>query len=186
MKIGDWIQLSVAIIALLGVLTSIWISIRTLRQNKKMIEEANRPYLIVYGTSLSVHTANYLIVLKNTGKSGATVTCFKSDIDLNDIWGFSEYFNKGASPFDRVENAFIAPGQSFVMHVDYHRACIIGKTKITFDLDYQNEFKKYSNRFVVDLLVQKHQISSKATVKTTDQELDVIAQCLQEELFRNL
>lgn len=49
MTVSDWINLSLSILSFILAVISVVTVVITLRQNHKMIEESNRPYITVYG-----------------------------------------------------------------------------------------------------------------------------------------
>ena len=57
MTVSDWINLSLSILSFILAVISVVTVVITLRQNHKMIEESNRPYITVYGdeTNFSTH-----------------------------------------------------------------------------------------------------------------------------------
>ncbi|TCW59041.1 hypothetical protein EC917_101295 [Bacillus thuringiensis] len=84
---------------------SVVIAVKSLKTTQKSIEEANRPYVVVYKDYVHVlsNITEYLVI-KNFGKTGATI----ESLIFN-----PEYYDKKNNPlFKNLENTFIAPGQS--------------------------------------------------------------------------
>ena len=82
MNTSDIIQLIGILISLATSIAAIMISVKSLKQNSKMIEESTRPYISIYGASTYIGSSDYYIVLKNFGQSSATIHEFLYDFDL--------------------------------------------------------------------------------------------------------
>ncbi|GLB26497.1 hypothetical protein LXJ15735_27380 [Lacrimispora xylanolytica] len=78
--ISDVIQLFSFLVALFIGIVSIKISIKTMSQNSKMIEESTRPILIIYSEYVDAYNLN--LVVKNIGKSCGTIKSFQSNYDF--------------------------------------------------------------------------------------------------------
>lgn len=125
---------------LLGIITistafiSIIISVATLRQNNKMIEESTRPYIVVYGYVTNFGSPVYTIAVKNFGSSAAKITKFQSRYNLDRI-----AINPGEDrvPFDRIKGTLMPPGFSIIRDVNWKD---IGS--IEFEIEYVQGKKK--------------------------------------------
>lgn len=73
MTTSDKIQLLGIVISALTSIIAIFISVHTLRQNSKMIEDSSRPYIGIYGLSTYICDRYYYIIIKNFGQSIAHV-----------------------------------------------------------------------------------------------------------------
>ena len=107
MSLSDSIQVFVSVIA-------VFLSYVAIRQTKKSIQEANRPYIVAYFTSIKVTaTEQIVIVIRNYGQTGATIDSIKivPDITHKKESGFLNNAVKG-NPFKNIRNHFLAPGQS--------------------------------------------------------------------------
>lgn len=171
------------IIELIGVLTSLFtgvvaivISLITLKQNSKMIEESTRPVINIYGQSINPGSPSFYIVVKNFGNSMATITKFDTDFDFTDCYGFSTDRNW----IKEFVNSSIAPGQSRICRLDYQKIT----RPVTFHIEYSSSTKKYSDIMTVDLKSGVALLSAKNS--TEGKELHAISYTLQEMLQKNL
>ena len=83
MSVSDWINLSLSILSFILAVISVITVVITLRQNHKMIEESNRPYISIYGDETNFSSPQFYIVIKNFGKTGAIIKSLECDIDLS-------------------------------------------------------------------------------------------------------
>lgn len=108
------------IIEIAGILTSLFtsiiaiiISVFTLLQNNRMLEESTRPQIAIYGAMLHGNNRGDLyLVVKNVGTTPATFSKFDSDFDFSAC-----YFPDGEGSSSRdyiadLANCTIAPNQS--------------------------------------------------------------------------
>ena len=94
MTASDWIQIAIAIITLLGIITSLVISICTLKQNSKVIEDSNKANIILY-IDFNPTTSRYYIIIKNFGHSVGKLISIKITPKLN--WKKTK-FNQDMKP----------------------------------------------------------------------------------------
>ncbi|SEW38705.1 hypothetical protein [[Clostridium] fimetarium] len=175
MTISDKIQLGTIITTTAFSIIAIIISIRTLRQNSKMLEESTRPVLSIYGESIDTGNPSLYLVIKNFGTSTATISKFYYDFDFTNC-----YCTKGIDFLGKLKNCTIAPGQS--------RICLLEQRYIDrpvkFDIEYKSTTRTYNESFTVDIKAGVGMPSSKN--KTPDMELQTISFTLQEMLQKNL
>ncbi len=164
-----------SVTALVGII-SVIISVCTLKQNSKMIEESTRPYVVVYLTSTNFQAPNLYLVVKNFGKTGAIINSFSSSLDLALIsHGNKELFNG-------IENSFIAPGQSYTTAINF--AKIPDEKNVTFAVKYFTKEKSYSEEFKINLGSYHNVLSVRANTK--DKELKIISYALQDLVEKHL
>lgn len=131
-----------AITALTAII-SIIISVLTLRQNAKTIEETNRPYVCVYGAMINLNKPEIHIVIKNFGATAAYITGFS--VSEN----FSQYaYIPTVVPFAKIKGSFIAPGQRFESIINAGDHKDLGP--IVFSIIYESTSKQYLDTFTVD------------------------------------
>lgn len=175
---SDKIALATVIVtALVGIIAAI-ISVLSLRQNSKMIENSTRPYITVYSGVTSFQNSVFYFIVKNFGVSSAVITNFSSDVDLGNY-----PYPPGSTPFAHIEGATIHPVQSFKASVDIVRL-IKDCSEVTFDLTYRCGKKTYSEHISIDLYLLTDSPSLHAS--TRDAELRVISFALQDMIIRNL
>lgn len=66
---SDKVQVVGIIVSAVISVIAIFISVLTLRQNSKMIEESSRPVISIYSQSINAGTPMLFIVVKNFGSS---------------------------------------------------------------------------------------------------------------------
>ena len=177
MTASDIIQAALLIVTALGVFTSILISVSTLKQNSKMIEETTRPNIIIYKDIYNINSPMEFIVIKNVGGSLAHITNIIYDKDSLDK--ISGQFSKVSKAFEFLNNSYLAPSQSYKIPIKSKDS---GVNNINIKLQYENDAKKYTNDFEINLkqdigitYLQQHQ---------SNNELKVISNAIQELIKR--
>ena len=163
------------ITALVGIV-SVIISVCTLKQNSRMIEESTRPYVVIYLAQVNFQNPNLYLVIKNFGKTGATINTFYSSLALSAI------SHTGTELFKGIEKSFIAPGQSYVSVIDVLK--LPTEKNVTFKIKYSTETKNYSEEFEINLGSYHNVLSSRANTK--DKELKIISYSLQDLVEKHL
>lgn len=178
MIISDIIQIISILVALsLGVI-SIFISIKTLQQNRQMIEDSTRPYIVVYVTQTNFDLPLKYLVVKNFGSSGAQMHFFNCDFDLSQL-----SLVKNQIPFSEIQHSYIAPNQSFVCAIDYDK--IVPSNKhITFNFSYSSGTNTYTEQIKLNLLANEGNLHEK--IAPENEELKTICFTLQELVEKQL
>lgn len=176
---SDIIEIVGIIASLVTSIVAIIISIKTLTQNSKMIEESTRPYIVVYSRTTNFQHPNYYLVVKNFGKSGAVITSFKCDYDLS---LFS--FQKEYVPFEHFSGTFLAPNQSYLCNLDTTKLFHCDPPEFHFSVEYKIGRKKYSDSFTISPKADADLIQTRASTK--DQELRNISYTLQDLVEKQL
>lgn len=173
---SDFIQLFGIVASLVSGIVAIVISLATLHQNSKMLEESYRPVISIYGESLNIGEPILYVIIKNFGSSSAFITKFDYDFDFSSAY----YSDKGVDFLKTLTNATIAPGQSRICALDYHKMT----RPVTFNITYKSSSKIYTDKIVVDF----HAGTSMLTLKqhSPGNELKNISYALQEFLQKNL
>ena len=174
--ISDIIQIFGIIASFATSIIAIVISIITLRQNSKMIEESSRAVIAIYGESINPGSPVFYFVIKNFGHSPATMIKFDSDFDFSGCYGFRTDRNW----LSDLNNCSIAPGQSRICRLDYNKIT----RPITFDIEYLSSGKKYCEKMTVDLKSGADMLTTKSA--TNGAELRTISYTLQEMVQKSL
>ncbi len=82
LSLDNKIEVISIVVSLLTSTIAIIISIKTLKQNSKMISDSTRPYVVMYSKTTNFQTHQLHLILKNFGQSGAVITQFECDFDL--------------------------------------------------------------------------------------------------------
>lgn len=178
LTITDLIEIAGIIISLVTGIVAIVISVLTLKQNSRMIEESSRPYVVVYSTVTNFQEPFYYLVIKNFGQTGALITNFEVNHDLSN---FS--YSKEHVPFSRLKNSFLAPGQSLCCSLDKSKL-FENPVTLDFSIEYSANKKKYAETFSIDARLHSGQLHTRACTK--DKELRNISYTLQEMAERML
>lgn len=171
------------IIQILGITTSfttaivaIIISLITLRQNSKMIEENSRAIISIYPQSINTGTVMLFIVIKNFGNSPAIIQKLDYNFDFTNCYQFR-------SDRDYLKDfigSSLAPGQSLICALDYSKL----SHPVTFTIEYLSLSRKYCEMLTVDLKAGVNIPVPKTA--TEGKELRTIAYSLQEMIQKNL
>lgn len=173
MNISDTIQLIGILISFTTSIVAILISVKSLKQNSKMIEESTRPYISIYGASTYIGSSKYYIVLKNFGQCSATIHEFVYDFDLANFIENSS----PSEPFQCIENTTIVPGQSFHALIDLNKARK-QTNMINFHISYSSGTHKYEEDFCLNLSGNFGNFTSHES--TVGKELAAISETLQD------
>ncbi len=142
MLLSDWINVVLCILSFLLVVISIWVSIRTLKQNEKMIENATRPYImVVYETMILPHDLKRYVVVKNYGQTAAKILHMTCTGIQNEF--FLEQLRK-------CVGATLAPSQRLFY---YYGGPNLGDVEMPiFDYQYTANGKIYSEKVQLQLI----------------------------------
>lgn len=164
------------VVSLVASLIAIFISVASLKQNSKMIEESSRPIIGIYSESVNFGSPTFYLVIKNFGNSLAVITKFKPDFDFSDCYGFRSEKNW----LNDFSNVSIAPGQSHICRLEYDKIT----RPVTFEIEYKSGIKTYSDKITVDLKAGASMLTAKTA--TEGKELRTISYTLQEMVQKNL
>lgn len=144
---SDLLQLIGILCTSLLSIVSIIISVVTLRQNHKMIEESSRPIISIYTQRIYYYdSSHFYLVVKNFGQSTAYMTKFVTDKDFKKFYAIKNSRNY----IDDLNNCVIAPGQCRICHLDYNSI----QEPVHFSIAYHsgaNPKKIYSEEITIDL-----------------------------------
>lgn len=146
MSTYEIIQIAGIIISAFTSIVAIVISVKTLCQNSKMIEESTRPYITVYTNTTYFGEPTLYLVIKNFGSTSATISNFYCDTNLE------EYsYLETIKPFSDINGLNLAPNQkiSYPIKTRNESNELIKNIKISFD--YSDKFKVYSENKVINL-----------------------------------
>ena len=130
LTISDIIEICGIAASLITGIVAIIISIKTLKQNSKMIEESTRPYITIYFQTTTVRTPRAYFVIKNFGNTGATISSITCDYDLKKC-----SLDSRATLFTHISNTFLAPQQSIPCRVDIGNI-VDENISLTFKIKY--------------------------------------------------
>ena len=126
----EYVNIGICIASFILALVSVITVVITIRQNNRMIENATRPYISIYGQSVITPDRNseFYLVIRNFGTSVAIMKEFKIEPDSQDC-----YVNSKARNFlSDMSHAVIAPGQSRICALEYSKL----PDELTFTIVY--------------------------------------------------
>lgn len=170
---SDWIQICGIIVSTTASITAIVISILTLRQNNKMIEEASRPAISIYFDYSQMGQPIGYFIIKNFGASAATILSItysdsikKHPTELADLPAiFNGLIGNTIVPNQKV----LAPFKLY----EYKGGLAV------FDIVYKSMTHTYTEHFVIDVekygkLVKPRVVSNE--IKSVSYPLQEIAE----------
>ncbi|MCU5358545.1 hypothetical protein [Bacillus cereus] len=173
------IQIISIIITTVISIISVVIAVKSLQTTQKSIEEANRPYVVVYRDHIQVlSTIVEYLVVKNFGKTGATIESLTFD---------PNYLNSRSKPiFKNLENTFIAPGQSIstVVTTDPFQSGREGLTTAT--IRYRDSTRTYTEIINLNEELLRDLQFVKTNPSKSESVEKVIAKAATEILRKNL
>lgn len=171
---SDYVELLGIIASVLTSLVAIIISVLTLHQNSKMIEESSRPYITIYSEITYFQNTVYYLILKNFGKSSGVITSFTCDHDLSKY--MYDDINFSRQPFSNIIGTFIAPNQAY--RVPFDATKFEKDLILTFSIEYSSGHKVYSEKVSVNYAADAGIIHIRASTK--NKELKIISYTLQD------
>lgn len=172
LSVSDIVQIIGIIVSFLTSVVAILISLMTMHQNSKMIEESSRAVISIYSRSINTGRQILYVVVKNFGNSTAVISKFDYDYGLAGCY----YVPTDRDYLKGLAGASFAPGQS--------RSCCIDCKKITrpitFTIEYKSGRKKYRDSITLDLRAGANLPHHRDEIKGTD--LNTLLCTLQEML----
>ena len=173
------VNLVLCILSFVLATVSVVTVVLTLKQNNKMIETANRPYVVLSGETANFQSPSFYLVLKNYGKSGAIIEELTFEKDLS-----AYTYNSGIKPFGYIKKASLAPNQNIVCSLDGRK---ISEDKVDFingTIKYRFGQKIYDETFSINIRSIFKNLTTKASTK--GKELEIISYTLQEMVQKQL
>ena len=112
---SDIIQIVGILVSLLTALVAIIISLATMHQNSKMIEESSRAVISIYPQTINTGTPMLFMVIKNFGNSPAAIRKFDYNFDFTDCY----QFRSDRDYLKDFVGSSLAPGQALLCSLDY-------------------------------------------------------------------
>lgn len=180
MSTSDKIQLLGIVVSTLTSLIAIIISVCTIKQNTKMIEDSSRPYIGIYGMSTYICDRHYYIIIKNFGQSIARIESLSYDFDLANL-----ALHDGFDPFSNIDGATLAPGQSYRCAIDFDKVPADKISFIHFHIKYSSSTHNYEDEISLKIDGNLGNLEAHKTSKNTP-VLEVISETLQDMHIKSL
>lgn len=155
MSISDIIEIIGILISLFTSLTAIVISVKSLKQNSKMIEESTRPYITIYYAATYFQDTQPFLIIKNFGTSAGTITKLKTDYDLKSISKEKAY-----RLFENVAGTRMSPGE--MLKFPLNLVGVINEEPIRFLIEYSGTKRKYREEITINLSVYYKELHLRA------------------------
>lgn len=165
-----FLQIALAIVPII-------ISILTLKQTSKQIEDSTRPYLAFYHAKVNLGQPRNILILKNFGSSAALINSISYDDSLMEV-----AYVSNLKPFASTIGTTIAPGQSYKCEI---KSAPSENFIVNFKISYTSLSKKtYQESISLKLDANRGNIQQR--VRTKDKDLNKIFLALQEMIEQNL
>ncbi len=176
---GNWLELVGIICSLFVGVVSLFIALKTLKQNSRMIEESTRPYVVIYSKTIYIQDTEFFIVIKNMGQSGAIIENVACDIKLADY-----IYLSSKNPLDKVSNTFLAPNQSVYFQLDSVKLGKCKEKQLNFEIEYRTDKRTYKEKCPVNFELSSSILHIRSNVE--NKEMRGIYFAMQELIEQNL
>ncbi len=173
MRISDWINVCLCILSFALATISVITVVITLKQNKKMIQNSTRPYIVAMAQITNFQNPTFYLVIKNFGASGATIKEMNSSIELKEVTYREEF-----TPFHNIEGLFLAPGQTITSSLDTKEFKEKGIREFTIHLKYTDGINTYEENYPINYKAYIENVCTRAS--TDGKELKIISYALQD------
>ncbi|MBS5368340.1 MAG: hypothetical protein KHY19_02560 [Coprobacillus cateniformis] len=174
--ISDWLQLFGIIASFVTSIVAICISIKTLQQNNKMIEDSTRPVISIYSKFLD---GRLYIITKNFGNSPCIIDYIDSDMNITE----EESQSIKGNPYSKIKNITLPPQGSVISSFIPYRL----KTRIfNFEVKYHSDTHSYIEKFCVDCDAENPFPDMHTSVKKVDDATCKISRTLEDILKTKL
>lgn len=181
MTCSNIIELAGVIASTITSIIAIGISVRTLKQNSKMIEGTTRPNIGIYGTSTYIVDRHYYIILKNFGQSRAVINSFTYSFDIDKL-----SLSDTQKPFSKIEGAVINPGQSYRAAIDFDKVTEYSLESINFGIKYSSGTNTYEDDICLKIDANLGNLEAHNTPEKSHTTLGVISETLQDMHIKSL
>ncbi|PEK83566.1 MULTISPECIES: hypothetical protein [Bacillus cereus group] len=179
-NITSLVQIISSIVGIGTSIVAIIISVFSLKTTKNSIEEANRPYVVVYRDYIQVlSNIHEYVIIKNFGKSGATIDSLIFEPTYLDSM-------KGKEIFKNVSDTFIAPGQSIATVVSTNPFAGNRHDKIKVTIKYHTDKKEYQEVIVLNEGILEDIIFTKSKPSDGRSIEEIMTKATEEILRRRL
>jgi len=179
MNISDWINVALCILSLILAVISVVTVVITLRQNHRMIEQATRPYVTIYGAVTGFGATQFYLVLRNYGQSSALITEFSSDVDLSRL----VLMDGLPIPLEHIVGHTLPPNRAIQFPIN-QLALKSADAPLSFHIRYSSFEKTYDECTTINIQSYRDYLIIHAG-KDSD-TLQVISNTLQEAAVRQL
>lgn len=164
---SDLIQIIGIVCTSVTSIVAIVISVASLKQNSKIIEESNRPYISVYANCIKISEPMLYLIIKNFGETSGTITAFSTDKDLSKCTVNEEYV-----PFENIVGTTLNPKEQIIYAIEPFL------DSLNISITYKSTVKIYSENIHLNLISQYDSIHPRAI--GNGKELENISCALQD------
>lgn len=175
LSLSDLIEVIGIIVSFLTSIVAIIISVKTLKQNSKMIEDSTRPYVVVYNSLVNggLSPIQFMIV-KNFGQSAAKIVSLNITPKVNVTYSDELFAN--------LSNQTIAPSQSYTTAFKLDDDSIT----LTASIVYSAGKKIYKDTFTISQKAVSDLTHPTAKPSDCREAKFILAKCFQDYLRLNL
>lgn len=166
-------------------IVAICISVKTLKNNNKMIEESTRPQVVVYSEITKYYKVpKYKIVIKNFGKSAALIKKFNYNKSILNFM----YDSDDRNPFEKLNGVLIAPNQNIVITLNPKKIIALEtNVDFQFEIEYCDPTgNKYTETFYDNISHKSDLLFMTDETKNSKEALDMLSITLQQISDNNL
>ena len=168
--ISDLIQLAGVVASLITSIVAIVISIKTLKQNSRMIEESTRPVIGIY----SKYSDGMLyIIIKNFGNSSCVIDNVETDMDITE----EESQTIHGNPYLKAKGATLPPNGKMICPLISYK---LKTRKFNFYIQYHSSSHKYEERIFLNCDADNPFPDTHSPAKGVDKSLEKISRTLQD------
>lgn len=171
-------SITLSILSAVLVVVSVVVSVLTLHQNSRMIEESTRPYIGVSSLQVNNGSPVFALTVKNYGASMGRIVSFECDYNLAD-------FMLGSEPLpllQGIEGTTLMPGQKIVCAIDYHKMGEAGVDELTFKVAYSNGRKSYTDTSIVGVSMNANIVQLRTNGKNPLNNISYALQTITERI----
>lgn len=175
----DWIALATMFITAFAAISSIVIAISTLKQNSQMIENATRPYIVIYKDTININSPAEYLVIENFGTSAGTII----DMAYNKQQ-LNALFNKTAIDLNLIKffsNITLVPHQRYLFPINSNN---VKDKNFVIKISYLASGKKYDETFDINLSQDYFVTYNKQNKTDSNKEIFTISNAIQELVKR--
>lgn len=165
-------------VSLLISLVAVAISLATLVQNRNMVEESTRPYIVFRTITTFFKDPKIVFMIKNYGETAAIISSLTTEPHLSTY----QVRDKAIPPFNRIIGSLLAPGQSQICHIN--KDAIEKNPVLNVTISYKTKFREYSDTFEINLAGEFDNYLTRST--KPGNELEIISYTLQDYVEKHL
>lgn len=176
MTVSDIIEIVGIVVSTIVSIIAIVISVKTLKQNNKMIEDSTRPCISIYSQFVD---GRLYIITKNFGSTPCVVDYIKSDMNITR----EENQAFVGNPFDKATGAIIPPNGKITCELMAHS---LKERKYNFEIKYHSSTNSYLENICLNIDASSPFPQLHSNVQDVNSSLSKISRTLEDVLKTKL